>query len=399
LAQAKGSTGYHWLQIMAPTSLSVVFRYGIGEKGKGITSDGRRALELPRGLHLAEDGTLYVADFGNYCVVRYGPSDAKGRVVAGESGKQLGDVDYLKDIEGPLRPADGEGYLLKNPVDVAVDHQGRLLVLDCGKARVQRFDAVDAKSQPGRGEVVVPHRNAPNAKSFSAPEALKQPRAILRDTDGSIVICDTWGHRVLRFLPEPEDGSQIRVPQEPVILAGTPNSTECVPEKLAFPSSMVLCDDGSVLVSDTNNHRIQRFEIGKKEGKTIAGSEKGQAGDGLGELNMPAGICLDPTDGSLLVADKVNARLLRFRSGCRAGDPGEQLAGPELLQRPWGVVVGSDGAVYVSDERQAVVLKLAAAGSKADAGGYAAATPPSAPVVSAASVPPPPGDAPDMGLD
>eukprot|EP00930_Biecheleria_cincta_P003005 TRINITY_DN103946_c0_g1_i1.p1 TRINITY_DN103946_c0_g1~~TRINITY_DN103946_c0_g1_i1.p1 ORF type:complete len:385 (+),score=75.14 TRINITY_DN103946_c0_g1_i1:98-1252(+) len=384
---------------MAPTSLSVVFQYGIGEKGKGITSDGRRVLEQPRGLHLAEDGTLYVADFGNYCVVRYGPSDAKGRVVAGEPGKQLGDVDYLKDIDGPLKPADGEGYLLKNPVDVALDHQGRLLVLDCGKARVQRFEPVGANSQPGKGEIVVPHRNAPNPKSFSAPEALKQPRAMLRDRDGSLVICDTWSHRLLRFLEEPEDGSNIRAAQEPQLLAGTSNSTEAVPEKLCYPSSMVLCDDGSVLVSDTNNHRIQRFETGKKEGKTIAGSEKGQAGNGLGELNMPAGICLDPTDGSLLVADKANARLLRFRSGSRAGDPGELLAGPELLQRPWGVVVGSDGAVYVSDERQAVVLKLAAAGSKADSAGYAAASPPPAPAVPTASVSPPPGDAPDMGLD
>jgi len=382
---------------MAPTNLSVVFRYGIGEKGKGCTSDGRRVLEQPRGLHLAEDGTLYVADFGNYCVVRYGPSDAQGRVVAGETGKQLGDVDYMKDIDGPLKPVDGEGYLLKNPVDVAVDNQGRLFVLDSGKARVQRFEPVDAKSQPGRGIVVVPHPNAPNPKSTAAPEAIKHPRAILRESDGSLVICDTWSHRVLRFLPEPEDGANIRAPQEPQLLAGIANSTECAPEKLCFPSSMVLCDDGSVLVSDTNNHRIQRFEVGKKEGKTIAGSEKGEAGDGLGELNMPAGICLDRTDGSLLVADKGNGRVLRFQSGCRAGDPAEVVVGKDLLQRPWGVAVGSDGAVYVSDERQAVVLKLAATGSTATGGGYAAAAPPVP--AAAAAVSPPSGDASGMGLD
>ena len=107
----------------------------VGSRGKGIGKDGRRLMSQPRGIHVdavgilviagrhththrlvlgrfshvfaacalsdlhaAEDGSLYVADFGSYCIFRYAADDARGQVVAGEDGKQLMDVDYLKDI-------------------------------------------------------------------------------------------------------------------------------------------------------------------------------------------------------------------------------------------------------------------------------------------------------------
>ena len=54
-------------------------------------------------------------------------------------------------------------------------------------------------------------------------------------------------------------------------------------------------------VSDTNNHRIQRFEPGERRGagdvsllqmwggRTVAGSAEGKSGDSLAELCMPTG--------------------------------------------------------------------------------------------------------------
>ena len=94
-----------------------------GGRGKGAGKDGRRHLRQPRGIHVdsasgsvgarrpgrlfslrlrhlpcvAKDGALYVADFTNYCVFRFAADDSRGQVVAGEEGKQLMDVNYLKD--------------------------------------------------------------------------------------------------------------------------------------------------------------------------------------------------------------------------------------------------------------------------------------------------------------
>merc|ERR1711988_1239293 len=106
---------------------------------------------------------------------------------------------------------------------------------------------------------------------------------------------------------------------------------------------------------------IQRFLPGQTTGTTIAGSSSGQAGASLGDLNMPTGICIDPRDGSLLVADRMNARVLRFPSG--GGKHGEQIIGAEHLLRPWGVCQEHDGTIYVSDERRAIVLKVEAPAS------------------------------------
>lgn len=50
-------------------------------------------------LFRSEAGNLYVADFGNFCVVRFSLDDAAakgGAVVVGVRGKQLMDIDYLK---------------------------------------------------------------------------------------------------------------------------------------------------------------------------------------------------------------------------------------------------------------------------------------------------------------
>eukprot|EP00931_Biecheleriopsis_adriatica_P114719 TRINITY_DN90632_c0_g1_i1.p1 TRINITY_DN90632_c0_g1~~TRINITY_DN90632_c0_g1_i1.p1 ORF type:complete len:391 (-),score=74.37 TRINITY_DN90632_c0_g1_i1:59-1156(-) len=361
---------------MAP-GCSVLFQYGVGEKGKGVTKDGKRGLATPRGMHVTEDGTLFVADFDNNCVVRFAPSDCRGQVVAGEVGKVLQDVDYLKDIDKPLAPAEGEGFLLRSPIGVALDSEGELLVLDCGKARIQSIERKQGDQAP-RTTTVVPHRNSAPTKSAFCPESLKHPRAMLRKSDGSLIICDTWSHRVLCY-PLQADAGPLTVPEPPVLLAGVPNSTACTAEKLSFPSCVVIAPDGALLVSDTNNHRIQRFEPGQLQGKTVAGSESGNAGASPSELNMPTGLCVD-ADGSIFVADRMNSRILRFDSSSVAGTAGEVIAGPDVLDRPWGLALGADGTIFVSDERRAVVLKLEVNGVKRIArpsttGGYAAPDP------------------------
>jgi sugar lactone lactonase YvrE len=258
-------------------------------------------------------------------------------------------VDPLKDIDRPMGPPEGEGVRLKQPGDVCEGPEGGILVLDTEACRVQLF------AGSGRpAETVV----GADQKSLHVPDAIKNPRAVKRCEDGAVVVCDTWSHRVLRF--DKPDSQGVR--QEPVVLAGTPNTTGPQPGKLAFPSGIAFGADGALFVTDTNNHRVQRFAPGQPEqGETVAGAAKGgrdAAGSGPGELDMPTGLCIDPRDGSLLVADRANARVLRFPAGSRAGDAGEVVVGPELVERPWGLCMDAAGALYVSDERKAVVLKL-----------------------------------------
>mmetsp|Transcript_82949 Transcript_82949/g.173679 ORF Transcript_82949/g.173679 Transcript_82949/m.173679 type:complete len:404 (-) Transcript_82949:111-1322(-) len=334
---------------MAPTTTKLAIRVlaGVGEKGKGLDENKKRLLRQPRGLHVTSDGSVVVADYGNHCVLKFRPGDGTGQVVAGEEGKSLPDVDPLKDIDKPLCLPQEEGVLIMRPGAVCSAHQGEgYLVLDTEDACIQRF-------VPGtRAVVLVPFGGKSIHKSNGSPESIKNPRHMFMASDGSIILCDTWSHRVLRFhAPEHPEASR------PVLLAGTPNSFGKDASKLAFPSCAFLDEDGSLIVADTNNHRIQRFAPGSLEGQTIAGSKDCKAGSALNELNMPTGICRDPSDGSLLVADRCNSRLLRFQATSKAGTEGSIVAGPELLSRPWGLAV-HEGKIYVSDERNAVVLRL-----------------------------------------
>ena len=66
-------------------------------------------------LESFQDGTLYVADFTNFCVVRFGAGDAAGKVVAGEEAKQLMDVDYLKEGRRVVQGANRQGREGRQP--------------------------------------------------------------------------------------------------------------------------------------------------------------------------------------------------------------------------------------------------------------------------------------------
>merc|ERR1712139_13825 len=314
--------------------------------GFGLTEDGLRRLKQPRGIRVGADGALLVADFGSHCVLRFGQDDARGKVVAGESGKILGTIDLLKDIDrpGPLI-AEGEGFLMKRPIDVCAHDEKGLLVLDTEICRIQHYVSLDEKAT-----TVVPSPNGPPQKSVSNPEAVKYPRSMLVRPDGDVIVCDTWSHRVLRYHgdnPTPE------------VLAGKSNSSGLSPEQLSFPSGIGFDSQGRLYVTDTNNHRVQCFLPGEEKGTTVAGSLEGLPGAGLGELNMPTGLCIDPRDGSLLVADRMNARVLRFPA--EGAKEGEVVVGPEQqLERPWGVCQDAAGAVYISDERRCRVLKVEA---------------------------------------
>ncbi|CAF4690265.1 unnamed protein product, partial [Rotaria sp. Silwood2] len=71
--------------------------------------------------------------------------------------------------------------------------------------------------------------------------------------------------------------------------------------------------NGAVYVSDTLNHRVQRWAPGASCGITIVGSPNGLSGNSPSLLFNPAGLVLDTNDTHLFVCHVGNNLVLRFR--------------------------------------------------------------------------------------
>jgi DNA-binding beta-propeller fold protein YncE len=117
-----------------------------------------------------------------------------------------------------------------------------------------------------------------------------------------------------------------------------------------FPRGIAADPTGNILVSDTNNGRIQKFAP-----TGVFLSLFGKPGRGPGEFQDPNGLAVD-SKGNIYVADTGNHRVQklapdgRFLAEWRGPDPG--------FYGPRDIWISSDDSVYVVDQGRARVAKL-----------------------------------------
>ena len=74
-------------------------------------------------------------------------------------------------------------------------------------------------------------------------------------------------------------------------------------EQFQFPRSITTCDNGDIVIADSGNHRIQRYN----QCAVFIGCF-GEKGAGPGQFREPSGVAL-MTNGSIVVADRKNKRV------------------------------------------------------------------------------------------
>jgi DNA-binding beta-propeller fold protein YncE len=136
------------------------------------------------------------------------------------------------------------------------------------------------------------------------------------------------------------------------------------PGEFDRPGALALDGQGNLLVIDAGNHRVQIFDADLRFARAF-----GDAGDGDGEFRLPLSIAAAPDGGVIYVLDGQQRRLqafgrdgeFRFSLG-RARTAGVPPGSAGYFLSPFGVAVAPDGVVYVTDCGDHVVHRFDAQG-------------------------------------
>lgn len=269
-----------------------------------------------------------------------GPAVTKSAVASVESASYERAVRQVASIGSFGGQAGAGNGQMSDPKNVAVDAAGNVYVADTLNHRVQKFDAagafVMAFGSQGAGD-----------GQFS------EPWGIAVDKDGYIYVCDTWNHRIQKF---DKDGKFVT--KWGGGLVDTRGVADGQPGVFYGPRAVIVDNDGNLLVSDTGNKRIQKFD---KDGKFIA--QFGVVGTLDGQFNEQVGIAIDRS-GNVYVADTWNHRIQKFDASfkCVSQWPVLGWDSESIVNKPY-LATDSEGNVYATDPEAHRVLKFSPTGS------------------------------------
>ncbi|MBP8292509.1 MAG: S8 family serine peptidase, partial [Caldilineaceae bacterium] len=184
----------------------------------------------------------------------------------------------------------------------------------------------------------------------SAAPPLATPAALARTANGQLFGAESGAHRIVRLKRNAA-----------VIVAGS-GAAGYADGRVAVaqfntPSGLATHDGSPIFVADTGNHCIRLIERGRVT--TFAGAPEAGFADGdarTARFNRPQGLALGP-DGALYVADTGNHALRRVDSTGQVstlignGEPGnaDGTAGKARLHSPVSLAFGPDGTIYLTD--------------------------------------------------
>jgi len=273
----------------------------------GSQGDGDGQFRFPSDVAVDKSGNIYVVDKDNHRVQRF---SSEG-IYLWKWGTQ------------------GSGNAQFNfPRGIAVDDQGNVYVADSENYRVQKFSL--------NGNLMAKWGSRGNQ-----PGQFQLPCGIAVDNSRNVYVADTDNNRIQKFN---SDGKFLTA-------WGSAGYGDL---QFNRPRGVDVDQQGNIYVADTLSHRIQAFT---QEG--VLFYKQGVRGNGNGQFNSPYGIAVDEvsdTSVAVYVADTNNDRIQDFQVALPAV-PSETMVAVQSVN---GVAIGDFGNEYmrVTGDTVKVVVRV-----------------------------------------
>ena len=313
--------------------------------GTGSPGYSDTQVNNPYGMTIGPDGALYFCDLDNQRVRRLDLKTKRLTTVAGN-----GERGYHGD-GGPAGEAS-----LSAPHELVFDSKGDLYFAERDNHVIRKVDMRTGmiSTAAGTGSPGFSGDGGPGPKA-----QLRQPHSIIRDRDGSLLICDIGNHRIRRLHLDTGIIETYAGTGEP---QATPDGAPVRGTPLKGPRTLVLAPSGDLYLALREGNAIYRIDAGTRTLHRLAGTGvtgySGVNGPALeARLAGPKGLSYSP-DNSLYLADTENhvIRRIDLRTGMISTvlGTGKRGDGPEPrplaceLSRPHGVLF-ANGVLYVAD--------------------------------------------------
>jgi sugar lactone lactonase YvrE len=327
-------------------ALSVTTLIGTGAAGYSDTQ-----VNNPYGMTIGPDGALYFCDLDNQRIRRLDLATKRVTTIAGNGQKA-----YRGD-GGPAIEAS-----LAAPHELVFDAKGDLYVAERDNHVIRKIDMKSGmiSTVAGTGMAGFAGDGGPGAKA-----QLRQPHSVIRDRDGSLLICDIGNHRIRRLHLDTGIIETYAGTGEGKL---TPDGAPVNGTSLNGPRTLAAAPNGDLYLALREGNAIYRIDAKTQTLHRIAGTgETGYTGDNGPALNAkfggalaraagPKGLAYTPE--ALYVADTESHAIRRIdlKTGIISTllGTGELGDGPETnplackLNRPHGVMF-ANGILYVAD--------------------------------------------------
>lgn len=323
----------------------------VGQGAWGMADGEKAQYQLPTYAVMDEQGVIYIADTGNH-LIRQVTSDGQVTTIAGnmgekdEYGQPLGDYAdgfasqalfnqpkglaiaadgslFIADAgNGMIRVLDPLGNVstfakdLLHPSSVVLDQSGNLYVSESLVHQIVKFTPDGTKTvlaggyyEEQDGSLVGSYRDGDGEVA-----QFNEPSGLALGDDGTLYIADTGNQRIRSLSPEGKvstvAGSGTDLLDYTSYVLGGYKDGIASEAQFQFPNGLAVAEDGTIYVADTSNHRLREITTDGLV-RTIAGDTRPGHIDGIGirsSFNHPTDVLITG-EGSLIVVDRWNHRL------------------------------------------------------------------------------------------